>query len=168
MKKILILNTLGTETLGEGVQALLAEKQGDLEVMDTTKMDIRHCIGCNHCFLKTPGVCSVKDDYEQILRRIAHTQDLWLISGTRFGFLNYQGKRVMDRILPMITMNLTFKDGEMRHQLRYEPVNIGLVYRGEGNSALLNEWCQRAALNLGGHSLGAFPMEKIKEVVSCM
>ena len=29
-------------------------------------MNISHCVGCNCCWLKTPGICVIKVDYEQI------------------------------------------------------------------------------------------------------
>lgn len=35
-------------------------------LVDTSEMNISHCVGCNCCWLKTPGICVIKDDYEQI------------------------------------------------------------------------------------------------------
>ena len=131
-------------------------------------MKIAHCMGCNHCFLKTPGICAIKDDYAQILKKLAHCDSLWLVSDTRFGFLDYKGKRVMDRILPMLNMDLCFRDGEMRHTLRYGALNVGVLYSGEGNQQLLDFWCYRSSANLGGHPLGAYSVNKTKEVKVCM
>ncbi len=60
-------------------------------------------------------------------------------------------------------------DGWMRHQLRYHMLNVGVLYRGEGNMELLEEWCERCAKNLGGKSLGVISLDKTgKEVASCM
>ena len=166
--KTIILNTADNIRPAEALQAQIAAKGEDAELIDTTTMDIRHCMGCNHCFLKTPGVCAIKDDYKQILKKLAHSDSLWLVSGTHFGFLDYKGKRVMDRILPMLNMDLCFRDGEMRHTLRYGSLNVGVVYSGEGNQQLLDFWCYRSSANLGGHSLGAYSVNKIKEVRTCM
>lgn len=50
------------------------------ELIDTTRMHISHCVGCNYCWLKTPGVCAIQDDYEPILRKINEADQVWLIS----------------------------------------------------------------------------------------
>ncbi len=97
------------------------------------------------------------------------TEDLWLVTDTRYGFLDYRGKRIMDRIMPMLNMNIEIRDGWMRHQLRYHALNIGVLYRGDGDQNLLREWCERCAMNLGGKSLGVMSLDIIgKEAASCM
>jgi len=48
---------------------------------------IEHCAGCNQCWLKTPGKCTFKDDYEGILKTMVGVKNLWLVSDTEFGFL---------------------------------------------------------------------------------
>lgn len=96
-------------------------------------------------------------------------EDLWIVTDTRFGFIDYRGKRIMDRIMPILNMNIEFRDGWMRHQLRYHALNIGLLYCGDGDQELLEEWCERCAKNLGGKSLGVISLDKTgKEVASCM
>ena len=40
------------------------------ELIDTAGMNISHCIGCNYCWLKTPGICAIKDDYTPILKKM--------------------------------------------------------------------------------------------------
>jgi multimeric flavodoxin WrbA len=61
--KTLILNTLGKE-VSEQITALIKDKE--VEIIDTSDMKIAHCMGCNQCWLKTPGICAIKDDYEEI------------------------------------------------------------------------------------------------------
>lgn len=75
----------------------------------------------------------------------------------------------MDRIMPLLNMYIEFRDGWMRHQLRYHGLNIGVLYRGNGDQTLLEEWCKRCAMNLGGRSLGVKSLDKArKEIPSCM
>ncbi len=32
-------------------------------------------------------------------------EDLWIVTDTRFGFIDYRGKRIMDRIMPILKAN---------------------------------------------------------------
>lgn len=149
----LVLNTIGVSIDNDAIRSLIQEN--DIEVIDTSDMKIAHCMGCNQCWLKTPGICAFKDDYETILKKLVQADNLWIVSDTRFGFLDYKGKRVMDRIMPMLNMTIGFRDGWMRHELRYHPLNIGLLYKGDADQAMMEDWCMRTAVNIGGHSLGA-------------
>ena len=154
--KTLVLNTLGKDYT-EQITALIKDKE--VEIVDTSDMKIVHCMGCNQCWLKTPGICAYKDDYEIILKKLVQADNLWIVSDTRFGFLDYKGKRVMDRIVPMLNMNVGFRDGWMRHELRYHPLNIGLLYKGDADQMMMEDWCKRTAVNIGGHSLGAIALQ---------
>ena len=171
-KKMNLLIDTTTIRLGERIVNELQEKgktENDYELIETANMHISHCLGCNYCWLKTPGVCVIKDDYEPILKKINKADQVWLISDTCFGFVTYQTKNIVDRVMPIATMYLKFKDGQMRHVMRYDhQPNIGIVYAGDGDQAYLDRWCQRTALNFGTRSLGAYDTEHIKEAVSCM
>ena len=155
----IVLNTLDAGGATDQIYALLPEKVEEVEIINTSDMKIAHCIGCNQCWLKTPGVCTIKDDYEEIVKRLVHANNLWIVSDTHFGFLNHQGKKVLDRIMPMLNMYIQFRNGWMRHQLRYHSLNVGVIYKGHANQQLLAEWCERTSQNLGGHSLGAIALE---------
>ena len=150
--KTLVLNTLGKE-VSEQIKALIKDKE--LEIVETSDMRIAHCMGCNQCWLKTPGICAIKDDYEIILKKLVQADNLWIVSDTKFGFLDYKGKRVMDRIVPMLNMTVGFRDGWMRHEMRYHPLNIGLLYTGDADQTMMEDWCKRTAANISGQSLGA-------------
>ncbi|MCI9654538.1 MAG: flavodoxin family protein [Lawsonibacter sp.] len=146
-----------------------AENAVEFELIDTAGMHISHCVGCNYCWLKTPGICAIQDDYEPILRKISVADQVWLVSDTHFGFVSWQTKNIVDRIMPLVTMYLKFKDGQMRHVMRYDhQPDIGIIYTGDGDQAYLERWCQRTALNLGSRSLGVFSESSRREAVSCM
>ena len=161
MRKVtLVLNTLESGNRSEQIKALLAGKDENFEIVNTADMKIAHCMGCNMCWLKTPGVCAIRDDYEIILKKLVAAENFWIVADTKFGFVGYRGKRVLDRVVPMLNMYIEFRDGWERHQLRYHPLNFGVIYKGDGNQELLEEWSMRVARNLAGHSLGVFALDK--------
>ena len=155
----IVINTLEAGVYTEQINALLANNDFDIEIIDAANMKIAHCMGCNQCWLKTPGVCAIKDDYETIVKKLVSADNVWLVSDTKFGFIDYRGKRILDRIMPMLNMYIIFRDGWMRHQLRYHPLNVGLIYKGDGDRQMLEEWCDRTAANLGGRSLGVLAID---------
>ena len=161
--KTIVLNTLDGDT-PDDLSKLI--KDSEVEVINTSDMKIAHCMGCNHCWLKTPGICAIKDDYELIIKKLVGAENLWLVSDTRFGFINWRGKQVIDRIVPMLSMYIDMRDGWERHELRYHPLNFGLLYKGEADQEFLEDWSQRVASNLAGQSLGVYIINKEGE--SCI
>ncbi|MBQ7463382.1 MAG: flavodoxin family protein [Lachnospiraceae bacterium] len=165
---VLIVNTTSDTSITGRIKEA-AGKDAGLDVVEAAGLKISHCIGCNFCWLKTPGECSIKDDYEIILRKIVHADQLWVISDTALGFLDHKGKNIYDRILPIATMYLKFSGDQMRHVRRYDQItDIGIIYRGEPDREYLERWNSRAALNFGSRSLGVFSADEVKEAVSCM
>ena len=166
---ILIVNTTSDTGVTEEIKHFFEEKPVEAEIVEASQLRISHCIGCNYCWLKTPGECSIKDDYEKILRKIIHADQLWVISGTALGFLDHKGKNIFDRILPIATMYLKFSGDQMRHVPRYDQrTDIGIIYLGDAEKDFLERWTKRAALNFESRSLGVYGRDEVKEAVSCM
>ena len=166
---ILVVNTTSDTSVTEEIRKHAADKSIDIDIVEASELKISHCIGCNFCWLKTPGECAIKDDYEIILKKLIHADQYWVISDTALGNIDHKGKNVFDRILPILTMNLQFVDGQMRHISRYgKNADVGLIVRGETDKEYLERWTERAALNLESKSLGVFGASEIKEAVSCM
>ena len=166
---ILIINTTADRSVTEEIRRQLADTSIDADIVETDEMKISHCIGCNYCWLKTPGECSIKDDYEILLKKMIHADQIWVISDTALGFLDHKGKNIFDRILPLATMYLKFKGDQMRHVARYKKrSDFGIIYKGEPEVEYLKRWNERAALNFETKSLGVYSTDEIKEAVSCM
>lgn len=166
---LLIINTL-EENDPEAINAIgvLTAKASSHTVFHTTKMKISPCVGCNACWLKTPGICAIKDDYEQILKACLQHDTTIIISGTALGFVSFKAKNIVDRMLPLGNMYLHIVDGQMRHIPRYEKrLRLGLVYSGAADREYLEQWLGRVALNFSGVSIGAFPVEECEEVSLC-
>ena len=167
---VLIVNTTSDTSITDRIKEQASENGVELDVVEAASLKISHCIGCNYCWLKTPGLCSVKDDYEEnILKKMLHADQMWVISNTALGFLDFRGKNIFDRMLPLATMNLKFEKKQMRHILRYKQrTDVGVIYIGEADRDYLERWNERAALNFGSKSLGVFPKEEMKEAIACM
>jgi len=166
---ILVIDTAASAAYGEKLAQMLETRGKDYELVRTEGMNISHCVGCNYCWLKTPGICCIEDDYEPILKKMIDADKLLLIGDTSLGFVSYKAKNIMDRIMPLLLMYLEFRKGKMRHRLRYDGrMDFGLIYNGDADREFMEEWCQRVADNIDSKSLGAYPADKIEEVAACM
>ncbi len=166
---VLIVNTTEDKGITSKLRQYAIDKGIEADIVEASDMKISHCIGCNHCWLDTPGECSVKDDYEVIIRKLLKADQMWVISNTALGFIDHKGKNVYDRILPILTMNLKFIKGQMRHIRRYDNrVDMGLIVTGECDKEYLRRWNERVALNVDSRALGVYDAEDTEEYVSCM
>ena len=149
------------ETLGTAVP--------DNRVIHAYEKNLRPCVGCNACWLVTPGVCSLRAGYEELLKAYLEYDATVFLAGTALNFVDHRMKNVIDRILPLATMYIHIVDGQCRHVPRYEKrLRLGLLYSGTADGAYLSHWMERVALNLGGESLGSYPIAEAKEVLSCI
>lgn len=167
---ILVINTLpeADDRVQKALTALDIGRE-TVQVIHTQNLNIKPCIGCNACWIKTPGICAIKDDYTQILEAFMQHDTIVYIVGTVFGFMNHQGKNVIDRILPLVTMPVQIVGKEIRHVMRYDRKwKLGLLYAGEADGAYFNEWLGRFAVNMISDSIGAYPIEQAAEVASCI
>lgn len=166
---VLIVNTTEDKGITSKLRQYALDKGIEADIVEASDMKISHCIGCNHCWLDTPGECSVKDDYEVIIRKLLKADQMWVISNTALGFIDHKGKNVYDRILPILTMNLKFIKGQMRHIRRYDNrVDMGLIVTGECDKEYLRRWNERVALNVDSRALGVYGAEDTEEYVACM
>lgn len=166
---VLIVNTTEDKGITSKLRQYAIDKGIEADIVEASDMKISHCIGCNHCWLDTPGECSVKDDYEVIIRKLLKADQMWVISNTALGFIDHKGKNVYDRILPILTMNLKFIKGQMRHIRRYDNrVDMGLIVTGECDKEYLRRWNERVALNVDSRALGVYDAEDTEEYVACM
>ena len=167
---LLIVNLL-PEDAPEALTAIetLSAAVPDHRVIHAYEKNLRPCVGCNACWLVTPGVCSLRDGYEELLKAYLEYDATVFLAGTALNFVDHRMKNVIDRILPLATMYIRIVDGQCRHVPRYgKRLRLGLLYSGTADGAYLNRWMERVALNLGGESLGSYPIAEAKEVLSCI
>ena len=82
--------------------------------------DIRPCVGCFGCWVKTPGRCVVKDGYEDSPVKLHQAEEIVFLSRLRYGCLSGAAKNVIDRCIGYVLPFFEIANGEMHHQRRYE------------------------------------------------
>lgn len=164
--KNIVISTLPREHKEAAAVILeLKEKFPAIEVLYAEDYKIAACVGCNYCWLKTPGVCSIQDDYPKFYKKYLAADHILFLTETKLGFVSYKMKNMVDRLVPLDMMYLKVKDGQMRHRPRYDKeLKMGVLYIGEGDETYLSHWMDREMLNLSGISLGAYGVERRKEL----
>ncbi|MCP4135257.1 MAG: flavodoxin family protein [bacterium] len=82
-------------------EAVLKEQGHQVESILLREKDIKECIGCFGCWVKTPGLCIHKDDMKQILKKLIESEIQLMVSDVRFGMLSPTLLSAINRFLPM-------------------------------------------------------------------
>ena len=168
-KNLLVVNALPENAPAAQAVIETFENAAKVTVIHAYEQIFRPCVGCNACWLVTPGICAIKDGYEKLLRAYLQYDAVLFLSGTALNFVDYRTKNLIDRLLPLATMYIRIVDGQCRHIPRYDKkYRFGLLYEGTADRAYLNRWMERVMLNFDGESLGAYPIKDVKEVLSCI
>jgi multimeric flavodoxin WrbA len=77
------------------------------------------CMGCFHCWLKTPGICKINDGLKNIGVLFGHGEELIIISQNCYGGYSEPVKKTLDRSISSELPFFTLRSGKMRHQRRY-------------------------------------------------
>lgn len=164
----LIISTLEKDDLNnKKIIENIQKTMNNVEIIYAEDMNINGCIGCNRCWLVTPGICTIKDDYEKLLIKFLQSKQVFFITDLKLGFVSYKLKNIIDRILPLATMNLRFKNGQMRHYPRYKKhYKMGLIYKGNGNQEFLEKWFERVMINIEGTSIGTYNIENEEGILN--
>lgn len=102
---------------------LLNTGDGNIEYFRLRDMNIRYCTGCWSCWYKTPGLCAIKDEHEQILSRLPHHDNVLYVSPVIMGYESSLLKTCKDRNIPVAHPYIVLHKGEMHHRKRYDSTN---------------------------------------------
>ncbi|HDS05573.1 MAG TPA: flavodoxin family protein, partial [Deltaproteobacteria bacterium] len=127
--RILILNGNPTVTKGgldQYIERLAGEmsKAGhNVQVLILRDMKINSCVGCFNCWVKTPGLCSIKDDAREVARSYIAADHVIFCSPLIMGFVSSLLKNTMDRNLPLIHPHLEHYDHVKRYLSTWGSLN---------------------------------------------
>lgn len=91
-----------------------------IKVKKFGQKDIKACIGCWSCWLKTPGKCVFKDSMSDAYSMYMESDTVILLMGTAKGFLDHLSKVFLDRSIPHYHPYIELIAGECHHVARYE------------------------------------------------
>ena len=95
--------------------------EGDYKIIKP-EGEIRHCIGCFGCWVKTPGECVLHDGYEHTGSDLGKCKELIIVSRCCYGSVSPFVKTVLDRALSYIHPNFVIRKGKMHHKRRHKNI----------------------------------------------
>jgi multimeric flavodoxin WrbA len=104
--------------LNEQDFALLRISENDFEVINANG-PFAPCMGCFHCWLKTPGICEINDGLKNIGSLMGNCEEIVLISQNCYGGYSEPVKKVIDRSISTSLPFFTYRSGKIRHRRRY-------------------------------------------------
>ncbi|MCR5449777.1 MAG: hypothetical protein K6F23_10305 [Solobacterium sp.] len=82
---------------------------------------VKHpCIGCFSCWNRDPGVCAIKDGYENMGYLIHHAEEVTVLSRYTYGGFSGSVKNIFDRCLGYVLPQFEVINGETHHMKRYD------------------------------------------------
>jgi multimeric flavodoxin WrbA len=91
-----------------------------VDVLSLRDMDIKNCMGCLDCWVKSPGVCRVDDDSREVCRSYIDSDLVLFASPLIMGFTSALLKKATDKLVPLLPYDIEIVGGEMHHSARYE------------------------------------------------
>ncbi len=96
---------------------------------------IRPCVGCFHCWNKTPGVCVIKDGFENMGQLIHRAGEVVVISRYTYGGFSGFVKNVIDRCLGYVLPQFEIVGCETHHKKRYsETKAFTFIFYGQAST----------------------------------
>ena len=103
------------------VQTAAREAGSETNTVVLDGYEIRPCLGCFQCWVKTPGLCMMTDDcVNTVSGQLIRSEAVIMLSQICYGGYSYDIKSFLDRLIPNISPFFEIVQGKMRHKKRYE------------------------------------------------
>lgn len=115
----------------ESFKNWLSDKISNCYIFSQNKK-ISPCVGCFGCWIKTPGMCVIKDGFEDIGKELSYCDELIIISRCVYGSYSPFVKNIIDRSISYNHPYFTERNNETHHRRRYDNViSISVYFYGE-------------------------------------
>lgn len=106
--------------------------QGGLTVISDNGT-IRQCMGCFGCWTRTPGVCVIRDGYNNLGELLSRSDELIIISKCMYGSYSPFVLNVLNRSISYVLPYFVTRNGETHHRKRYDHnFALSVHFYGEG------------------------------------
>ena len=183
MKQVLVLDANGNPAKKEIIASVdriaerLARSKHNVRYINISEKNIRDCIGCFACWIKTPGRCVLKDDVKELLRTMVHSDFILFVSDIELSHYSPAFYGILNRMMPLSTAYLKIlDDGRTVHESRYGNLGIKFGFLLEGAPCMTAEevkrqeeyWSQADAIHFHGLWLaGKNEDEVVREIDNC-
>jgi hypothetical protein len=142
------------------VISVVEERADEVTVFALREMDIRPCMGCFGCWIKTPGECVIDDDGREVARAIVNSDLVVYFTPVTFGGYSSELKKSVDRNICIIEPDFAVIDGETHHKKRYEQyprmLAVGLLDQVDPESeGVFRTLVKRNAINMHAPASGS-------------
>lgn len=132
MKILLLTDREGAKNAISDILKKLLEQAGhEIQAITLSREELKPCLGCFGCWLKTPGQCVITDDDENnICLEMIQSDAVVLLTRLTYGGFSADTKAFLDRSIQNIQPFFEIHKGEMHHLERYErfPAWIAVGY----------------------------------------
>ena len=139
------------------VSDMLSQDQHQVTILTLRDKDIRYCIGCFGCWVKTPGECVTADAGPQVCRTMIQSDFTLWAAPLIMGYPSALLKKVMDKSIPLIHPYFTVDQNEAHHRSRYARYpRLGLLLEKEAGTdaadlEIITQMFRRTAINMKSH-----------------
>lgn len=128
-------NNLKFDNYLKTLSDLLESSNHSVIIFKLREMDIRYCIGCFDCWIKTPGKCIFRDNMRDICRTYINSDLVLFASPVIMGFTSAILKKAHERLIPLIHPYFEFVQNEVHHLSRYDNYPLmGLLMEKDKNT----------------------------------
>lgn len=84
--------------IGSDLYEGLLARGADVEYISLENVEVKPCINCGGCKVKTKGKCVIRDDCDRIYPKLIKSDALIIVSPVTFGSYSFKTKRLLDKI----------------------------------------------------------------------
>jgi multimeric flavodoxin WrbA len=123
-QKVVILDGAGSgdPELAPVLDVLSHVLQADgakVETFPLREMKLAHCLGCFNCWVKTPGMCVEADRGREVAKAVVRSDVAVFFTPVTFGGYSPELKKMMDRLVSIVSPFFAMDHGEVHHPPRY-------------------------------------------------
>lgn len=140
-------------------------------IYNVNNMNIKRCMGCFSCWVKTPGCCVIKDDAHKIYIDLAKSSRVIYISHIINGTYDFEIKKVQERMIPIQQAFIRLHKNETHHVQRNNKEKDAyiIVYgdTSEKSLKIFKQLVNRNSLNMNFKSVEIIST-KVEDVENCV
>lgn len=111
----------------------------DTKILSKEQNNIKGCLGCFNCWIKTPGRCIIEDSYTEMPKYILEHGTFVIITEIKYGCYTSYVKNVIDRSIGILLPFFQTVNGELHHLPRYNNKAVKFVVIGYGENVTPDE-----------------------------